>query len=81
MIYLRQFPFDEVKIEQPFINDIGNEPNCVKIDRSIVNLGRTLGIRILLEGVETVEQLTLLKDENGDEYQGYLFGSRNHCGT
>lgn len=72
--YLRRFPFNKVKIDQSFINGIGNEPNCIEIVRAIVSLGKALGIKILVEGVETAEQLALLKSENCDEYQGYLFG-------
>ncbi len=72
--YLRQFPFDKVKIDQSFIRNIGRERGCVEIVRAVIGLGKALGIKVLVEGVETAEQLSFLRVEGCDELQGYLFG-------
>ena len=72
--YLRQFPFDKVKIDQSFIRNIGREQGDVEIVRAVIGLGRALGIKVLVEGVETAEQLSFLRAEGCDELQGYLFG-------
>ncbi len=72
--YLRQFPFDKVKIDQSFVRNIAMGRGGVEIIRAVVGLGRDLGIKVLVEGVETAEQLALLKAERCDEFQGYLFG-------
>ncbi|MGI4746578.1 MAG: putative bifunctional diguanylate cyclase/phosphodiesterase [Janthinobacterium lividum] len=72
--YLRQFPFDKVKIDQSFIRDIGRDGYGVEIIRAVIGLGRALGIKVLVEGVETAEQLRILRTEQCDELQGYMFG-------
>lgn len=72
--YLRQFPFDKVKIDQSFIRDIGRDGCGVEIIRAVIGLGRALHIKVLVEGVETVEQLHFLRTERCDELQGYMFG-------
>ena len=72
--YLRQFPFDKVKIDQSFIRDIGREGCGVEIIRAVIGLGRALDIKVLVEGVETAEQLRFLRTEQCDELQGYMFG-------
>ncbi|MGI4939457.1 MAG: putative bifunctional diguanylate cyclase/phosphodiesterase [Janthinobacterium lividum] len=72
--YLRQFPFDKVKIDQSFVRDIGMGRCGVEVVRAMVGLGRALGIKVLVEGVETSEQAALLRTERCEEFQGYLFG-------
>ena len=72
--YLRRFPFDKVKIDQSFVRNIGKEGGDVEIVRAMVSLGKALNIKVLVEGVETTEQLRLLQAENCTELQGYLFG-------
>jgi EAL domain-containing protein (putative c-di-GMP-specific phosphodiesterase class I) len=71
--YLRQFPFDKIKIDQSFIKDITQRRDVLFIVRSIVGLCRDLGIRVTVEGVETPEQLAILLAEGCTELQGYLF--------
>jgi predicted signal transduction protein with EAL and GGDEF domain len=70
--YLGRFPFDKIKIDQSFVRDLDN-PDCRAIVRAIISLGRTLGMRITAEGVETMEQLARLREEGCHELQGYLF--------
>jgi diguanylate cyclase (GGDEF)-like protein len=72
--YLRQFPFDKVKVDRSFIRDIGKEGCGVEIIRAVIGLGRALDIKVLVEGVETAEQLRFLRTEQCDELQGYMFG-------
>ena len=71
--YLRQFPFDKLKIDQSFIRDLEPNGSCLEIIRAIVQLAKALGIRVVVEGVENLKQLALLKCEGCDEYQGYYF--------
>ena len=72
--YLRQFPFDKLKIDKTFLANINREGSDIEILRAMVSLGKALNIKVLVEGVETVDQLKLLQAENCTEFQGYLFG-------
>lgn len=69
--YLRRFPFDKIKIDRSFIQDIDN-PNTAAIVRAIVGLGERLGAAITAEGVETHEQFERVRAEGCTEVQGYL---------
>jgi len=71
--YLRSFPFDKIKIDQSFIRELGSTTDSMAIVRAIIGLGKNLGITTLAEGVETTEQLALLRKKGCDEVQGYLF--------
>jgi diguanylate cyclase (GGDEF)-like protein len=71
--YLRSFPFDKIKIDQAFVRTLKDGRGSLEIIRAIVGLGRALNMKILAEGVETVEQFAALQAEGCDEVQGYLF--------
>ncbi|MGY2052054.1 bifunctional diguanylate cyclase/phosphodiesterase [Methylobacterium sp. JK268] len=71
--YLRSFPFDKIKIDQSFVRSLAAEAGSVAIVRAVIGLGRALGMSVLAEGVETPEQLAILRQEGCDEVQGYLF--------
>jgi len=71
--YLRRFPFDKIKMDQSFVRSLGHDPDGVAIVRAIVGLGKALHMDVLAEGVETDEQLDILRGEGCDELQGYLF--------
>jgi EAL domain-containing protein (putative c-di-GMP-specific phosphodiesterase class I) len=72
--YLRSFPFDKIKIDRSFISELGNEESdCVAIIRAVTRLGASLGMMTTAEGVETQEQLDILKVEGCTQAQGYLF--------
>jgi len=71
--YLRSFPFDKIKIDRSFISELAVGGQSMAIVRAVTGLGRSLGISTTAEGVETSEQLTLLRSEGCDEVQGYLF--------
>ena len=71
--YLRSFPFDRIKIDQSFIRDLSKDKESLAILRAVVGLGRSLGIVTTAEGVETREQLEVLRIEGCTDAQGYLF--------
>ncbi len=71
--YLRSFPFDKIKIDQSFVRDIGANREAQAIIRSIVSLGKGLGVTITAEGVETEAELSCLRAEGCHEGQGFLF--------
>lgn len=72
--YLRSFPFDKIKIDRSFINDMAHSREALAIIRAITSISRSLGIQTTAEGVETVEQFEQLREEGCPLYQGYLFG-------
>ncbi|EEE44675.2 diguanylate cyclase (GGDEF) domain protein [Roseibium alexandrii DFL-11] len=72
--YLSLFPFDKIKIDKAFIQDLGKEASTDAIVTSIVGLGRSLNVTITAEGVETEEQAILLRAAGCDLIQGYLYG-------
>ncbi len=71
--YLRSFPFDKIKVDQSFVRDLGANRDAQAIVRSIISLGKGLGVIITAEGVETEEELHCLRVEGCHEGQGYLF--------
>ncbi len=71
--YLRRFPFDKIKIDQSFIRNLGESGDCIAIVRAVLGLGKSLGMRVIAEGVETKEQLAILHGEGCEQVQGYLF--------
>ncbi|GJD93158.1 bifunctional diguanylate cyclase/phosphodiesterase [Methylobacterium iners] len=70
--YLRRFPFDKLKIDRSFVQDIGN-PSTAAIVRAIVDLGVGLGMTITAEGIETEDQLASLRQQGCNEIQGYHY--------
>jgi EAL domain-containing protein (putative c-di-GMP-specific phosphodiesterase class I) len=56
------------------VRSLGGDKGSLEIVRSVVGLGKALGMNVLAEGVETAEQLAILQSEGCDELQGYLFG-------
>jgi diguanylate cyclase (GGDEF)-like protein/PAS domain S-box-containing protein len=71
--YLRRFPLDRLKIDRSFLRDIESQPSAEAVVRSILNLGRNLGLACVAEGVETGEQLAYLHHQKCAEMQGFLF--------
>ena len=71
--YLRRFPVDRIKIAQDFVEHIANVSGSAAIVKATIGLARELGINVIAEGVETVEQLELLKAWGCREAQGYYF--------
>jgi EAL domain-containing protein (putative c-di-GMP-specific phosphodiesterase class I) len=72
LMQLRQLPFTEVKIDQAFIADIERSRDCRLIVQSITDLAHGLGLSATAEGVETLQQLRLVRELRCDVVQGYL---------
>jgi diguanylate cyclase (GGDEF)-like protein len=73
LAYLRNFPFDKIKIDRSFVRDMLVRKDCLAIVRAVVGLARSLGITTIIEGIETKEQLDTARAEGCDEGQGFLF--------
>jgi diguanylate cyclase (GGDEF)-like protein len=71
--YLTQFSLDSLKIDQSFIRRVDTAPDGAAITAAIVAMARRLGLKVVAEGVETLEELEFLRAEECDEIQGYLF--------
>ena len=68
--YLRSFPFDKIKIDRSFVQDLDSNHDGQAIMRSIISLGMGLGVTITAEGVETEAELSCLRAEGCHEGQG-----------
>jgi EAL domain-containing protein (putative c-di-GMP-specific phosphodiesterase class I) len=71
--YLRAFPFDKIKIDRSFIEDVGSTDANFEIIKAVIALGRSLGMATTAEGVETEAQLDAVRSHGCDEIQGFLF--------
>lgn len=71
--YLRQFAIDRLKIDQSFVRDLPGDGDAQAIIRAMVAMGRSLGLRVMAEGVETEAQARFLQDIECAESQGYLY--------
>jgi diguanylate cyclase (GGDEF)-like protein/PAS domain S-box-containing protein len=71
--YLQKFPVDALKIDQSFVGRIATAGDEASIVRAVISMAHSLRLRVIAEGVETVEQLEFLKARECDEAQGYYF--------
>jgi EAL domain-containing protein (putative c-di-GMP-specific phosphodiesterase class I) len=71
--YLQQFPLDALKIDRSFVCGINTSPGETAIVNAIINMGRSLNLRVIAEGVETAGDLAFLKAHHCDEAQGFYF--------
>ncbi|MCU0269692.1 MAG: PAS domain S-box protein [Acidimicrobiales bacterium] len=71
--YLRRFPVDVLKVDRSFVDGLGPDPEDSAIVAAVVTLARTLELDAVAEGVETIEQLELLRELGCDGAQGFLF--------
>jgi len=71
--YLHRFPIDVLKIDRSFVSNMLNDPQSLKIVRTIARLAKELGLKVVAEGVERREELVLLTDFGCELVQGYLF--------
>lgn len=74
LAYLKQFPVNELKIDQSFIRDLVIDPNDFIIVETILSIGRKFNLEVIAEGVETQEQYEQLISMGCKYFQGYLFG-------
>ncbi|MEH6812639.1 MAG: EAL domain-containing protein [Motiliproteus sp.] len=72
--YLKRFPFDNLKIDQSFVNDLVEDDSDRKLVQATIAMSEGLGLKVIAEGVETPEQLEILKDSGCYAVQGYLLG-------
>ncbi len=72
--YLKNLPMDALKIDKSFLGGVGTDPAAEVLVKSLVSLAHSLGMRVVVEGVETSEQLELLNAFGCDELQGFLLG-------
>ncbi len=72
--FLKTLPFDRVKIDRSFVQDLDIKPESAVIVRAIVEMSRNLGASVTAEGVETDEQIALLRAAGAFELQGYRIG-------
>jgi len=73
LAYLRRLPIDVLKVDRSFVMDADKNDDDAEIVRTILALGKTLGLEVVAEGVETESQATLLEQAGCDLFQGYLF--------
>ena len=72
--YLQRFPFDKIKVDKSFIDDLANNKDARAIVNGIMEMSHQLNIDVTAEGVETSSQLALLRSGLCDEIQGFLLG-------
>ncbi|MEO5339008.1 MAG: EAL domain-containing protein [Magnetococcus sp. MYC-9] len=70
---LKQLPIQVIKIDRSFVNDLQEGSRNQEFVAAISSLARQLGLRVVVEGVETAEQLEILRNQGGEEVQGYFF--------
>lgn len=73
LVHLRQLPVDTLKIDQSFICNLAESSDDLAIVTAIINLGESLGLKIIAEGIETERQLEILRELKLDYGQGFLF--------
>jgi EAL domain-containing protein (putative c-di-GMP-specific phosphodiesterase class I) len=71
--YLQQFPFDILKIDRCFIRNITDNPNNAAITKAIIEMAKSLNLKLVAEGVETESELSFVCQHKCDKMQGYLF--------
>jgi diguanylate cyclase (GGDEF)-like protein len=71
--YLNRLPFDQLKVDRSFVSDIDTDVRKQKVMRGILKLGRGLGFDIVVEGAETLEEVSVIRDMGCDAIQGYYY--------
>ncbi len=77
--YLQKLPIDMIKIDRSFIDHINDSSNDLAIVKTIITMAENLNLKVIAEGVETQQQLNILKNLNCEYYQGYLFSKPVNC--
>ena len=73
--YLHKLPVQKIKIDKSFLDSLQTNSQSASIIQSIIDLGHNLGVKVVAEGVETIDQIKFLRESFCDEYQGYYFGA------
>ncbi len=73
LIYLKHLPVYKLKIDRSFVQDLTVDSDNAAITATVINMAKTLNLKVIAEGVETEEQLQFLREHNCDEVQGYYF--------
>lgn len=73
LAYLKRFPIDKLKIDRSFVHNMTHENSDAAITKTIITLGHSLGLKLIAEGVENHDQLSMLKEFGCEEIQGSLF--------
>jgi diguanylate cyclase (GGDEF)-like protein/PAS domain S-box-containing protein len=71
--YLKKLPVDKLKIDQSFIRNIASDTDNMAVVRAVINIGRSMQLKVIAEGVENASQLAWLQAEGGEEAQGFYF--------
>ena len=79
--YLQRLPVDNLKIDRAFIRDIVADPNSASVVGALVSLAHSLGMKVVMEGIETVQQLEAVRKMGCDMAQGFLIGRPAPLGT
>ena len=74
LAYLQHFPIDTLKIDRSFISTMADSPESGALIHTLVQLGKSLGLQTLAEGIEESSQYSQLEREHCDSGQGYIFG-------
>jgi EAL domain-containing protein (putative c-di-GMP-specific phosphodiesterase class I) len=73
MSLMKKFPIDTIKVDRSFVRDLAKSPEDRAIAKAIISMSKALGLAVVAEGVETIEQDGFLRRHGCDEVQGYLF--------
>jgi diguanylate cyclase (GGDEF)-like protein/PAS domain S-box-containing protein len=71
--HMRRFPIDTLKVDRSFVHDLATDSGDARVVSAVINMGRSLHLRVVAEGVEAADQLLFLKQHGCSEAQGYYF--------
>jgi EAL domain-containing protein (putative c-di-GMP-specific phosphodiesterase class I) len=71
--YMKRFPIDTLKVDRSFVRDLTTDADDASIVSAVINMGKSLHMGVVAEGVETRDQLTFLQEHGCPEAQGYYF--------